>query len=305
MGWLAKTAVAAGVIAVAGGAAAWWLASPRPLPAEVLASIPAGDATRGERVFWAGGCASCHAAPQAEGDDLLLLAGGLALSTDFGTFVAPNISQHPEDGIGNWTAAQLANAMLAGVSPGGGHYYPAFPYGSYARMDVADVADLHAFMETLPEVEGRAAESQLAFPFNQRWAIGLWKWLYLDDSPAVDIAGASDQVLRGQYLVEGPGHCGECHTPRSVLGGPDTSRWLAGAPSLESGRQLPNITPSDDGIGSWSEADIAIYLESGFTPDFDAAGGQMAAVVRNMARLPAEDREAIAAYLKAIPPLPD
>ena len=110
-----------------------------------------------------------------------------------------------------------------------------------------------------------------------------------------------EQVARGQYLVEGPGHCGECHTPRNFTGGLDTSRWLAGAPSLEGRGRIPNITPGPDGIGSWSEFEIAAFLESGFTPDFDSAGGRMAMVVRNLARLPQEDREAIAAYLKAIP----
>ncbi len=305
MGLARKSAAALAIAAIAGGALAWWLATPTPLTADELASMPAGDAERGERLFWAAGCASCHAAPQSQGDDMLLLAGGLSLATEFGTFVAPNISPHPQDGIGGWSAADLADAMLRGVSPGGSHSYPAFPYASYSRMEVADVADLHAFLQTLPPVAGRAGDNILAFPFDQRWALGLWKRLYLHGGQAVDLAGADEQVLRGQYLVEGPGHCGECHTPRSALGGPDTSRWLAGAPSLETGRDLPNITPSDDGIGSWSEAEIAAYLESGFTPDFDSAGGQMAAVIRNLARLPAEDRQAIAAYLKAIPPLPD
>jgi hypothetical protein len=109
--------------------------------------LPDGDAERGERIFWASGCASCHAREGATGDDMLELAGGLALETDFGTFVAPNISMHPTDGIGDWSS-DFANAMLRGVSPDGRHYYPAFPYTSYARMEIGDVADLYAFMRT-------------------------------------------------------------------------------------------------------------------------------------------------------------
>ncbi len=299
-------ALVAALVAAAGFGAFLFLSAPRPLAAETLAAMPEGDAERGELVFWAGGCASCHAAPQARGDDLLLLTGGVRLATDFGTFVAPNISPHPTDGIGAWSAADLANAMMRGVSPAGEHYFPAFPYTSYTRMEIGDVADLFAFLQTLPPVEGRADPHQVGFPFNVRRGLGLWKMLYLRDDPAVGLAGANDQVARGQYIVEALAHCGECHTPRRLggAGGSDTSRWLAGAVAAEGERRgrIPNITPSEDGIGSWSEDEIAALLESGFTPDFDSVGGAMAAVVRTMSRLPDEDRAAVAAYLKAIPP---
>lgn len=287
-----------------GGAVGWSLTAPSTLAADEIAALPEGDAERGERMFWASGCASCHAREGATGDDMLELSGGLALETDYGTFVAPNISMHPTDGIGTWTAADFANAMLRGVSPEGQHYYPAFPYASYVRMDPADISDLHAFLQTLPVVEGRAPGHQLGFPFNIRRGLGLWKLLYLDDSPVMAIDSAGGQIAHGQYLVEGPGHCGECHTRRDFMGGSDTSRWLAGAPAMEGTGRIPNITPSADGIGSWSEFEIAAYLESGFTPEFDSAGGRMAAVIRNLARLPEEDRQAIAAYLKAIPAHP-
>lgn len=300
------TGLSLALLAIIGavGAAMWFVTAPAPLDATELAAMPAGDAERGERIFWAAGCASCHAREGATGDDMLELAGGQELETDFGTFVVPNASMHQTDGIGGWSGEDFANAVLRGVSPGGRHYYPAFPYVSYARMEVGDVADLYAFMQTLPAVEGRAAESRLGFPYNIRRGVGLWKALHLHDGAVVDLAGANEEVLRGQYLVEGPGHCAECHTPRDFTGGLDTARWLAGAPSMEGPGRIPNITPSAEGIGSWSEFEIAAYLESGFTPDFDSAGGRMAAVVRNMARLPEEDRQAIAAYLKAIPAHP-
>ncbi|MCG6113657.1 MAG: cytochrome c [Mesorhizobium sp.] len=283
---------------------AWFVTEPSPLDAGELAGLSDGDAARGERMFWASGCASCHAREGATGDDMLELAGGLELETDFGTFVAPNISMHPTDGIGEWSAEDFANAMLRGVSPQGQHYYPAFPYASYARMETADIADLFAFMQTLPAIEGRAGDHDLAFPYRIRRGVGVWKALYLSDEPVLELPGADEDVLSGQYLVEGPGHCGECHTPRDFMGGPDRDSWLAGAPSLEGPGSIPNITPSSEGIGSWSEFEIAAYLESGFTPDFDSAGGRMAAVIRNLARLPEEDRQAIAAYLKAIPAHP-
>src|SRR5690606_4778322 len=108
----------------------------------------------------------------------------------------------------------------------------------------------------------------------------------------------------GQYLVEGPGHCGECHTPRNLAGGTDKSRWLAGAKAAEGTGKVPNITPGEQGIGSWSADEIASYLETGFTPEFDSVGGAMVEVQKNMAQLPSADREAIAAYLKAVPAQP-
>ena len=219
--------------------------------------------------------------------------------------MAPNISPHPTDGIGGWSVEDLANAMVEGVSPEGEHYYPAFPYASYARMELGDIADLHAFMQTLPPVEGRAPDHSLAFPYNVRRGIGLWKVLHLSREPVLDLANANEQVKAGQYLVEGPSHCGECHTPRDLSGGIVKSDWLAGAVAAEGDGRVPNITPQGSDVGNWSESDIAEYLKSGFTPEFDSAGGAMADVVKNTSMLSDEDRAAIAAYLKAVPPRPN
>ena len=299
-----KLAASLAVVGLAGAAAGWVLSAPEPLPQDVLASLPAGDAARGETVFWTGGCASCHAAPGAKGDEKLALGGGLKLETPFGTFVAPNISSDSRDGIGDWSAADLANAMMAGVSPEGAHYYPAFPYASYIRMRPADIADLHAFMQTLPAVSGKAPDHDLGFPFNIRRGLGFWKLVNLKAGPVVS-APAEGEVDRetwelGRYLVEGAGHCGECHTPRDAIGGLDKSRWLAGAPAATGDGKVPGLDPSSE-LGSWSAADIAYYLESGFTPEYDSVGGEMVAVQENMAKLPATHRQAIAAYLKALP----
>jgi len=297
-----KLAIAAVVLAGTSALAFWWLTIPRTFPGDVVAAFPPGDAAEGERIFWAGGCASCHSAPGAEGEARLSLPGGLRLKTDFGEFVAPNISSHPTDGIGAWDIGDFANAMQHGVSPDGRHYYPAFPYTSYARMVPDDIADLFAFLKTVPAVEGKAPVTRLGFPFNIRRGIGLWKLAHLDPAPVVSIEGASADILLGQYLVEGPGHCGECHTPRDLSGGVKRGEWLAGAVSADGPGIVPNITPQ--GL-SWSASDIAYYLETGFTPDFDSAGGSMVDVQKNMAMLPAEDRAAIAAYLKAIPGHPN
>ena len=305
MGLLGKLAVAALVLGGAGAVGFWLLTAAQQLDAETIAALGTGDAKRGERMFRAAGCASCHARPKAVGAAALELAGGLELATPFGVFVAPNISPDPNDGIGSWTVEDFANAMLNGVAPDGSHLYPAFPYPSYTRMKSGDVADLYAYLKTLPPVAGRTAEHRLAFPYNIRRGLGLWKLLYLSDEPVVALApDASEQARHGQYLVEGPGHCGECHTPRDFAGGLKTGEWLAGAVAAEGKGNVPNITSGEGGI-SWSQNDIAYFLESGFTPDFDSVGGSMVDVQRNTALLPAEDRQAIAAYLKAVPPRPN
>ncbi|MBZ9600366.1 cytochrome c [Phyllobacterium chamaecytisi] len=292
------------ILALIGGAGFWLLSAPSHVDPAKLAATAPGDPQRGMSIFWQGGCASCHAAPGAKGDARLVLAGGVNLVTPFGTFVTPNISPSKQ-GIGDWSFADLANAMMEGVSPDGRHFYPAFPYTSYARMQVQDIADLYAFLKTLPPSDNVAGPHKLSFPFNVRRGIGLWKRLFLSPQPVLTLANATDEIKRGQYLVEGPGHCGECHTPRDVIGGPDNTQWLAGAKAPEGKGVIPNITGGEGGIDSWSEKDISYALESGFTPDFDSLGGSMTDVVLNMAHLEPADRDAIAAYLKAVPAHPN
>lgn len=298
-----RLALGVGLAAVAGAGIAWWLTAPKPVSAERLETIAAieGDAAAGETIFWAGGCASCHAAPGAEDYARLVLSGGVRLTSDFGTFIAPNISPDPDAGIGSWSMSDFANAMLAGVSPDGSHYYPAFPYSSYVRMTDSDIADLFAFMKTLPESDVASMPHEVGFPFNIRRSLGGWKLLFFTDQPRVTLASEDPQLERGQYLVEGPGHCGECHTPRNLIGGFVANAWLSGAKNPEGEGVIPNLTPGGKSIGGWSASDIAYYLESGFTPDFDSVGGSMVDVQKNMANLKSGDRDAIAAYLKALP----
>lgn len=287
-------------LAVIGAGAFWYLTAPETEPAENLAGLT-GDAGRGALVFAAGGCGSCHSAPGAEGAARLELGGGRRFPSPFGTFLAPNISPDREHGIGGWSVADLVNAMRHGTSPEGAHYYPAFPYTSYARASLQDIADLHAYLMTLPPVARPSAPHEVGFPFSIRRLLGGWKLLFArHDGPVV--AEVPPAAERGRYLVEGLGHCGECHTPRNGLGGLDYSRWLGGAPNPTGKGRIPNITP---GALDWSQADIAYYLETGFTPDFDSAGGEMAEVVQNTAQLTPEDRASIAAYLKAVPQVAD
>lgn len=284
------------VLAVVVGAG-WALTRPASVSEAEIAGIEP-DPARGEVVFHAAGCASCHAAPEAEGEARLILAGGEGFETFAGTFYAPNISQDSVHGIGDWTTAEIVAAVMHGTSPDGRHYYPAFPYSSYARADPADIVSLAAYLETLPADPTPSKPHDLSFPFSVRAGIGLWKAVNMDADWIVETT--DPEIERGRYLAEALGHCGECHTPRNATQGLDRGAWLAGAPNPSGRGNIPNITPA--GL-DWSEADIAAYLESGFTPDFDVVGGSMTKVVASLANLPDEDRAAIAAYLKAVPPV--
>ncbi len=296
--------VAAALLVAGLAVSAWWLTAPQRIAAADLPNhVP--DSSAGERIFWLGGCASCHASPvngkRAKGNDKLRLGGGLELDTPYGIFRVPNISPDPVDGIGGWSMLNFVNAMQRGVSPDGRHYYPSFPYTSYAKMAVDEVMDLRTYLNTLPPVAGKIADHALAFPWSVRRGIGAWKRRYLNREWAVSLESPGVAARRGRELVEGAGHCGECHTPRDRFGGMIRSRWLGGAPNPEGRGRIPNISPGGKNVASWSAADIAYYLESGFTPDFDTVGGSMVAVQENIALLPGSDRKAIAAYLKSIP----
>lgn len=282
--------------AIVAAGAGWFLTGPSQVDASAYEGLT-GDADRGETVFTAAGCASCHHAPDAEGEAKLVLVGGQPFASDFGTFYAPNITPDAQAGIGDWSLTDLANALTQGVSPQGQHYYPAFPYTAYARMEPQDVADLWAYMQTLPS-DGTASQAHdVGFPFNIRRSLGGWKLLFFRESYVMDV---DPDLERGRYLVEALAHCAECHTPRNALGGLDRGRWMGGAPNPSGEGSIPPLTP--DKL-SWSAEDVAYYLETGFTPEFDAVGGHMAEVVENFSQLTAEDRKAVAAYVKALPPL--
>jgi len=259
-----------------------------------------GDATRGETIFYAGGCASCHAAPKSE--DKLSLPGGRAFPSPFGTFFAPNISPHA-DGIAGWSALDLVNAMKHGTSPEGQHYFPAFPYASYARAEDSDIVDLKAFLDTLPPVASEAIPHDIGFPFNIRRTLGLWKLMFVSGAPVLADA-SSEQIERGRYLAEALGHCGECHTPRNLLGVVNNNLALSGNKNGPVGDSVPNITPGEGGIGDWEHDDIISALEIGLLPDGDFLGGAMTDVIEdNTSKLTAEDLNAIATYLTSLEPI--
>jgi mono/diheme cytochrome c family protein len=288
--------------AVLAGAAAfgvyWWLTAPS-VAFAVTDAAYTPNLANGQTTFNAGGCSSCHAVPGQP--DRLKLGGGLALTSPFGTFYVPNISSDPTDGIGRWTEAQFITAVTEGVSPSGAHYFPAFPYTTYAHARVSDVRDLFAYLKTLAPVSGKVRDHDVPFPFNIRRNIGIWKWLFMDVKPFMPDTARPAQWNRGAYLVNSLGHCAECHSPRNFLGGIVAPQRFAGGPDPEGKGWVPNITQK--GISDWSEKDIAYFLESGQMPDGDSAGGSMASVIRNISQLSEADRAAIANYIKSLPPV--
>jgi mono/diheme cytochrome c family protein len=288
-------AVLAGVI---GFGFFWWLTTPEVIAATALPPYQPNLAN-GLTTFNAGGCSSCHAVPNQP--DRLKLGGGLAIPSPFGTFYAPNISPDPNDGIGRWSEPDFVTALLKGTSPEGTHYFPALPYTSYQHAKLDDVRDLFAYLKTLTPVAGRVRDHDVPFPFNIRRDVGVWKWLFMDGKPFTAAPAHSAQWNRGAYLVNGPGHCAECHSPRNFLGGIVSAQRFAGGPNPEGEGWVPNITQK--GLADWSAKDIAYFLETGQMPDGDSAGSSMVRVIKNTSQLSPEDRAAIADYIKSLPPV--
>lgn len=296
-----RLSIALLIVVVLGLVAAYAVTRPAALKQDVL--VPrTPDLANGETMFHIGGCASCHAT--VNGGDRLKLGGGLSLRTAFGTFKVPNISTDTKAGIGAWSELSFINAMLKGVGPNGQHLFPSFPYTSYQRMKIEDVRDLFAYLKTL-EPDARSSEPhQLQFPFNIRRLVGFWKFLYFDGRPSTPDPVRDAAYNRGAYLVEGPGHCAECHSSRNIFGAIRTDQRFAGGPGPTGEGWAPNLTPHQDGLADWSVAELEYFLASGLTPQGFSVEGDMMQVIANTAKLAASDRLAMAVYLKSLPARP-
>ena len=264
------------------------LTSPKQIETASILDLK-GDFVRGERVFYAAGCGSCHLGSDRSIN--LLLAGGTAFETQFGTFYAPNVSMSKEFGVGEWSLEDFYRALKLGQSPEGKHYYPVFPYTSYSRMSGQDIADLWVFWKTLPISNEPSKEHKLFLPFNMRSNIGVWKSLFMKD----EFVG--DKQNPSTYLVEALAHCAECHTPRNMFGAMKTKKWMQGASNPSGRGEIPSIHPDDL---KWKKEEIAEYLSSGLTPNYDVAGGNMALVVENLSKLSNGDLLLIASYIKNV-----
>ncbi len=237
-----------------------------------------------------GDCEGCHGKN---------LAGGVVLTTPFGKMVTPNITPDKDTGIGNYSAEDFRQAMKAGLAPGGKLLYPAMPYPSYARMSDGDVAALWSYLKTVKPVKHEVNVNQLNFPFNLRFAMRGWNMLFFAPAPYANNPGKSAAWNRGAYLVSGAGHCGACHTPKNPFGA-DKAAALTGA-SLQ-GWFAPDLTSdAGAGLGSWSQADIVEYLQSGRNNRSMASGPMAEAVENSTSKMTDADLKAIAVYLKDLP----
>lgn len=253
---------------------------------------------KGEYLVRAGGCLACHTAKK----DGVAYAGGHALKTPFGTFYSPNITPHPDHGIGKWSDDDFVRALHEGVGPDGGRYFPVFPYGSYTRMTRDDALAIKAYLFSLTPVARPNREHDVSFPFSWRFMQRGWRTLFFDEGRFEPDATKSAEWNRGAYLVDALTHCGECHTPRNMFGGLKRSNYLAGTPDGPEGQSVPNITPHATGISDWGEGDLVSLLESGMKPDFDNVQGTMAeAIDDGLKYLTKDDLRAIEAYIYSVP----
>lgn len=260
----------------------------------------AQDAKRGEYLAAAGGCRGCHT---EEKKDAAPYAGGSALKTPFGSFFAPNITPHPQAGIGAWSEVDFLRALREGTRPDGAHYYPAFPYTSFTKIVDADARDLFAYFRSLPQNARASTPHDLKFPFNFRFLNMIWKWLFFTPGAFVPDASKSQELNRGAYLVQALAHCGECHTPRNFLGVSKKDRFLAGGKGAGD-QGVPNITPTR--LKNMSDGDLLQYLQTGITSDGDVAAAPMSEVITNtLAKLTDPDIKAVIGYLRSVLPLPE
>lgn len=259
-----------------------------------------GDASRGFYVARMAGCITCH---RAVGEGESLFSGGLPIESRAGTFIVPNITPHPEDGIGNWTFEDFARSLTEGLDPEGRHYYPVYPYPFYTHLTSQDIVDLWEAVKSVPPVAGRAPRHRLRLFYRMRGALGSFKSRALKPGELTPDDGRSEQWNRGRYLAEGPAHCGVCHTPRvGTMGLRDLSRRYQGGVE-KIGSNGPDITTATLEANGWTEGDLAWSLRSGIMPSGDAYGSSMAEVVHHGTRyLSNADLAAIANYFFNQPP---
>jgi mono/diheme cytochrome c family protein len=262
-----------------------------------------GSLEQGEYLARAGNCYACHTS-----DERQPFAGGVAFKTDFGTLYSTNITPDPESGLGEWQFKDFYRAMKYGVGRMGQHLYPAFPYTDFAKLTDDDIASLFLFVQDLKPISANAKANELRFPYNQRILLAGWKWLFHDAQTFEPNMDSSEEWNRGAYLVEGPGHCGACHTPRNILGA-EKEAWALSGGIQEDKTKLGhyrrwssvNLTSADTGLASWSKTDIAAFLKTGKNPLAIVHGPMREVVMHSSSYLTEQDLLAMAEYIKSLP----
>jgi mono/diheme cytochrome c family protein len=289
------------LLAVLGLAVFWFISAPRPLTADALPQH-SPDIANGEKLYHISGCHSCHLAPQGFAEAAASLpVGGAPFKTPIGILYPPNLTPDQETGLGKWTDLEFVNAMQKGIGKDGSHLIPAFPYTSYVRMRVEDVLDIRAYLATLPPVSNASKPHEIfALPIVRR-GLGAWKLIGFDEAKWVENAQQSESWNRGQYLVDGPGHCNECHTPRNIFMASDTGNYLGGGPHPDGEGKVPSLKDLIGREQFKDAADIASALEFGEMMGYEGlSSGGMGAVQRNIAKLPQSDIKAIGDYLATV-----
>ena len=257
---------------------------------------------KGKYIFHASGGCSCHTDTKNDG---AFLAGGRPINTPFGTFFGTNISPDPATGIGKWTDEDFVRAMTKGLSPEGNHYFPVFPYTSFHNITQEDLIALKAYLFSIPAVNQKNIPHDLILPFGRQALLMIWKNVVWSPQTFISNPEQTKSWNRGAYIAKALAHCGECHTPRNLLGGLKTYLHFSGSKEGPEGELAPNITPHKiTGIGDWTKVDISYFLETGMKPDGDYTQGLMAEVIEHgYYYLKVEDLDAVAEYLISLLPI--
>lgn len=298
-----KTGLALALVAALGLGVFWWLSAPQPLTATDIPQHQP-DVANGERLYHAAGCISCHQpSPDLANVEKTVPAGGAPFHTPAGTLYPINLTPDPDTGIGKWSDLDFLNAVQRGISPEGRHLIPALPYTSYVHMKPGDVLDILAYLKTLPPVVSPERPAEITLQPLVRRGVGLWKQVAFDTSPWKPDPSQSESWNRGSYLVNGPGHCAECHTPRNAFMGLDTSQAFAGGPHPEGKGRVPSLVGLIERGRYKDAADLASALQYGEIMGYDKlSSGGMGQVQTNISKLPEDDIKAIGAYLASLKP---
>ncbi|WP_230982053.1 molybdopterin cofactor-binding domain-containing protein [Pseudomonas sp. Bc-h] len=271
-----------------------WRAEIAPITPPSAGTWSAATLERGRLLASAGDCAVCHTAPGGT-----VNAGGLAMQTPFGTLYSSNITPDPETGIGNWSYPAFQRAMRDGISRDGKHLYPAFPYTAFRNIEDADMQALYAYLMSQTPVKQVQPANSMQFPFNMRPLMAGWNALFLRKGEVQAQPQQSAQWNRGQYLVNGLGHCAACHSPRNLMGAEKGgTSFLAGG--MVDGWEAPALNSLSKSPAPWTEDQLFNYLSSGYSDAHGVAAGPMGPVVSELAKLPKSDVRAMAVYLASL-----
>lgn len=289
------------IVLIAIGVLITWRAFSMSVPHHPDVAATPETIKRGEYLVQAGDCVSCHSAPGHTE-----FAGGREFDlADMGKLYSPNITPDRDTGIGTWSDDDFRSAMQIGVGKGGEHLYPAFPYASFTLVSDDDVLAIKAYLFSLKPVRSETPANAMRFPYNQRWLMAFWSWMFDSNERFVADSGQSPEWNRGKYLVEGLGHCGECHTPRNMLQARKSSEPYGGA--VTQGWKAYDISSDQQsGIGAWTPQAMEAYLSTGFAEGHGPASGPMAEAISNSLRhLTVDDVHSMVVYLRTVKAVPD